>query len=77
MPKNTSVSLSDRNLAFAQRQIASGRYATVSEVIRNALVREEERVAHLAALRAAIAEGEASGPAHDFDFDAWMANRFG
>lgn len=36
---------------------------------------EEEYQSKLAALRAAIIEGELSGPAEPFDFDAFIAER--
>jgi antitoxin ParD1/3/4 len=35
----------------------------------------EEQAQRLGALRAAIAEGEASGPSEPFDFDAFLAAR--
>jgi antitoxin ParD1/3/4 len=37
----------------------------------------KEHEQHLAALRDALAEGEASGPAEPFDFDAFLASRRG
>ncbi len=47
--------------------IHSGRYNNVSEVIRAALRRLEEDEARLAALRAALDEGEASPDVMDFN----------
>jgi len=61
----TSVALSPHFETFVRQQVESGRYNNVSEVVRAGLrLLEEEaqtREAKLAALRAAIAEGEASG----------------
>jgi len=53
----TSMTLSPHWQAFIQRQIDSGRYASASEVVREALRDMEEREQQLAALRAHIAEG--------------------
>lgn len=71
--KNTSVSLSDHWVAFAAEQVAQGRYASTSEVIRAGLRLVEERQKRIDALNAAIDEGLASGPAEPFDFDAYIA----
>ena len=61
----TSVALGPHFETFVRQQVKSGRYNNVSEVVRAGLrLLEEEaqtREAKLAALRAAIAEGEASG----------------
>ncbi len=73
--KNTSVSLSDHFSAFAERQVAEGRYGSTSEVIRAGLRLLEEREAKLNALQDAIDEGYASGPSMPFDFDAFLARK--
>lgn len=44
-------------------------------MIRAGLRLLEEREAHLEALRAALIEGESSGPATAFDFDAFLARK--
>jgi antitoxin ParD1/3/4 len=77
MPKNTSVSLGDHLARFTEAQVAAGRYGSVSEVVRAGLRLLEEREAKLAALRAALEEGEASGPSTPFDFEAFVAGRRG
>ena len=71
--KNTSVSLSEHFSAFADRKVAEGRYGSISEVIRAGLRLLEEREERIARLNRLLEEGEASGPAEDFDFDAFIA----
>jgi antitoxin ParD1/3/4 len=73
--KNTSVTLSDHFSDFASALVESGRYGSVSEVIREGLRLLEERQEQTAALNAAIDEGYASGPALPFDFDGWLAQK--
>jgi antitoxin ParD1/3/4 len=75
MRKNTSVSLGDHFSAFIETQVAQGRYGTASDVVRAGLRLLEEQEANLAALRAALVEGEASGPSTPFDFDAFIARK--
>lgn len=72
MSQNTSISLGDHFAGFIETQIAEGRYGSASEVIRAGLRLLEEREAKLAALRAALAEGEASGPPVELDFEAFL-----
>jgi antitoxin ParD1/3/4 len=77
MTKNTSVSLGDHFSRFVDRQLAQGRYASASEVLRAGLRLLEEHEAKLEALRTALAEGEQSGPARPFDRDAFFARVHG
>jgi antitoxin ParD1/3/4 len=72
MARNTSISLGDYYSAFLDQQVASGRYQSASEVIRTGLRLLEEREAQLARLRAALDQGEASGPPEPFDLDAFL-----
>jgi antitoxin ParD1/3/4 len=60
---NTSITLTERFETFANAQVKSGRYGSVSEVIRAGLRILEEREIKMEALRAALAEGETSGRA--------------
>ena len=75
MTKNTSITLGAHFLGFVEAQVASGRFASASEVVRAGLRLLEEHEQRLEALHAALAEGEASGPAEPFDFDAFIAAR--
>lgn len=62
----TSVALSPHFETFIRRQVDSGRFNNVSEVVRAGLrlleEREAEQAAKLQALREAVAVGLASGP---------------
>ena len=72
MSRNTSVSLGDHFVGFIDARIASGRYNSASDVIRAGLRLLEEHEARVEALRDALIEGERSGPAAPFDFDAFI-----
>ena len=52
-----SISLEDRDEAFIEGQLASGRYSDVSHVVRDALRLLEEHERHRAALNVALDEG--------------------
>ena len=67
--KNTSITLGEHFDQYITDQLASGRYRTASELIREGLRLHEERELKLAALKAAIEEGVASGLASEFSFD--------
>ncbi len=53
----TSLSLGEHWEVFIKGEVASGRYGSASEVVRDALRTLEERKARLDALRAHLAEG--------------------
>jgi antitoxin ParD1/3/4 len=75
MSKNTSFSLGDHFSSFAEEQVQQGRYSSASDVVRAGLRLLEEQEAKLAALRAALIEGEQSGASTPFDFEAFVARR--
>jgi antitoxin ParD1/3/4 len=75
MGKNTSVSLGEHFGNFIDEKVEQGRYGSASDVVRAGLRLLEEQEAKLTALRAAIDEGDASGPATPFDFDAFIARK--
>lgn len=71
--KSTSVQLNDHWQSFIAAQVESGRFASASEVVREGLRLQEERQKRIDRLNALIDEGLASGPAEEFDFDAFIA----
>ncbi|TWB82426.1 antitoxin ParD1/3/4 [Nitrospirillum amazonense] len=71
MGKNTSVSLGEHFTQFVETQVAQGRYGSASDVMRAGLRLLEEREAKLAALCAALDEGEASGISSQNVLDIW------
>jgi antitoxin ParD1/3/4 len=70
--RNTSISLSDYWVEFTAKQVASGRYGSTSEVVREGLRLVEERQRRMDALNTAIDEGLASELIEDFDLDAYI-----
>jgi len=60
---NTSITLGGRLEEFTNKQVQSGRYASVSEVVRAGLRILEDREAKVEALRLALIDGEKSGRA--------------
>jgi antitoxin ParD1/3/4 len=75
MKKNTSITIGEQLGAFVERQIEQGRYGSASDVVRAGLRLLEEREAKLEVLRAALIEGEESGPPTPLDFDAFIARK--
>ena len=62
----TSLSLGEHWEVFIKTEIASGRYGSASEVVRDALRHMEEHNSKLAALRAHLAEGAARAMRGEF-----------
>ena len=75
MPRNTSVSLGEHFHQFIEEQLAAGRYGTASEVVRAGLRLLEDQETRLGALRAALIEGEESGPSAPIDMEAFIARK--
>lgn len=67
MGRNTSISLGDHFEDFINQEIKSGRYSSVSEVVRTALRLLETEEQRLKDLRSALLAGEESGFVEDFD----------
>ena len=71
MSKNTSVSIGDHFASFIEAQVNDGRYSSASDVIRAGLRLLEEQEVRLAALQAALIEGERSGVSKRDVTDIW------
>ena len=75
MSRNTSVSLDDHFTSFIEAKVAEGRFNSTSDVVRAGLRLLEDQETRLEALRAALVAGEESGPATEFDFEAFIARK--
>lgn len=71
MPKNTSVTLSDHFQQFIEEQVASGRFHSASEVIREGLRLAEIEAKKRENLIKLIREGQESGYSVPFDNEAF------
>jgi antitoxin ParD1/3/4 len=69
MSRNTSVTLGEHFEGFVNDSIVSGRYQTVSEVVRAGLRKLEDDDDKLEALRGKLAAGERSSKVKDFSAD--------
>lgn len=69
--KNTSFSVGKHFASFIEAQVEQGRYSSASDVVRAGLRLLEQQEAHLAALRAALIEGEESGVSDMTLEDIW------
>jgi len=63
---NTSLSLGEHWETFIRNEVASGRYASASEVVRDALRTLETRRQKLEALRSHLAEGATQAARDEF-----------
>jgi antitoxin ParD1/3/4 len=75
MSKNTSITLGEHFESFIGAQISEGRFGNVSEVVRAGLRLLEDEETKLQALRAALREGEESGPAVALDWDDFFTRK--
>jgi antitoxin ParD1/3/4 len=71
MGKNTSFSVGEHFSGFIESQVSEGRYNSASDVVRAGLRLLEEQETKLAALRAALIEGEQSGSSDRSIHDIW------
>jgi antitoxin ParD1/3/4 len=69
--KNTSFSVGEHFNGFIEAQVSQGRYSSASDVVRAGLRLLEEQETRLAALRAALIEGEESGVSSRSVQDIW------
>ena len=63
---NTSLTLGSHWEVFIKKEVASGRYGSASEVVRDALRNLEERKTKLSALRTHLSEGALQAKHGDF-----------
>jgi antitoxin ParD1/3/4 len=75
--KNTSIALGKPYTDFIYDKIESGEFATGSEVVREALRQYMHEDAKIVALRSIIQKSLDSGPAVEFNIDAWFEEKFG
>lgn len=68
-----TITLTDQQDGWIKAQIQAGHYTNDSEYIRDLIRREQERVARLDAVRAALVEGENSGTPQPFDVQAFKS----
>ena len=73
--KSTSFSLGNHLSAFVEAQVGQGHYGSVSDVVRAGLRLLEDEETELAALRAALIEGEQNGPCIPFYFETFVAGK--
>lgn len=72
MNEVTTVAVTGELAEFIEARISAGDYASETEVIAAALALLRDDVDGLAAIKAAIEEGEASGEPQPFDFDEFL-----
>ena len=68
-----TITLTDQQDGWIKGQIQAGHYTNDSEYIRDLIRREQERVAEISVVRAALIEGENSGTPQPFDVQAFKA----
>jgi len=74
MAKNTSILLGDYFDNFINQQIKSGKYSSVSEVVRTALRMFEHEESKKTELIKELKKGEKSGFIKDFDRTSFLEN---
>ena len=65
------ITLTDTQDAWVKSQIESGGYINDSELIRDLIRREQERMAEIEGIRTALVEGEKSDEPQRFDSEAF------
>ena len=70
-----NISLPDLMKAFAEAQARDGRFANVSDYMRDLIRRDQERQQALSEIQTALSEGIASGPAQEFDLRDFLARK--
>ena len=70
-----TISLTDQQNAWITAQVESGRFTNDSELIRDLIRREQERIAEIDNIRVALIEGEQSGEPQPIDFDQFKRRK--
>ena len=73
MGRNTSFSVGEHFTGFIEAQVSESRYSSAGDVVRPGLRPLDEQENRLAALRAALVEGEDSGVSPRSLRDIWAA----
>ncbi len=73
MNKPVQVTVSDQAASFVSRELESGRFETVDEVVEAGLRMLEEEQMKIERLRDLLVEGENSGPARYVDQDEFLS----
>ena len=68
-----NISLPDQMKAYVEDQTRDGRYANVSDYMRDLIRKDQERRKAIAEIQALIDEGIASGPGEPFDMQEFLA----
>lgn len=66
-----NVSVTDPMRAWVEAQVEGGMYANNSDYVRDLIRKDQERAEKFRALKAAIAEGLASGEPQDLDMQSF------
>ncbi|MGY8629790.1 type II toxin-antitoxin system ParD family antitoxin [Nitrosomonas europaea] len=70
-----TISLTNQQDAWITAQVEAGRFTNDSELIRDLIRREQERMAEIDNIRAALIDGEQSGEPQPFDFDQFKRHK--
>lgn len=70
-----TISLTDQQNTWITAQVESGRFTNDSELIRDLIRREQERIAEIDNIRAALLDGEQSGEPQPFNFDQFKRRK--
>ncbi len=70
-----TISLTDQQNAWITAQVEAGRFTNDSELIRDLIRREQERMAEINTIRATLIQGEQSGELQPFDFDQFKKRK--
>jgi antitoxin ParD1/3/4 len=66
-----TITVTDQQDAWITSQVEAGRFTNDSELIRDLIRREQERIEQIESVRQALVEGEKSGAPRPFDFAAF------